>query len=209
MGRPDYRQLRRAKAGCRGVFIGFESPTPEGLRELGKKFNLLKGRDIRASVRRIQRHNILVVGSFIIGLDVDEPGIGKRIAGVAHEYGVDNLNTLFLTPLPGTRLWNQMKAEGRVVLKAFPEDWQYYTLTFPVARYRHLSLAASIDEMISCDQTFYSMPSILGRAWRSLWRRRLEMISLVGNLSYRSNLRLNRKAYADFKRQRGNGHDTA
>jgi radical SAM superfamily enzyme YgiQ (UPF0313 family) len=48
-----------AKAGCRGVFIGFESPTPEGLRELGKKINLVKGRDFRASVQRIQRHNIL------------------------------------------------------------------------------------------------------------------------------------------------------
>ena len=198
-----------AKAGCRGVFIGFESPTPEGLRELGKKFNLLKGRDIRASVRHIQRHNILVVGSFIIGLDVDEPGIGKRIAEVAHQYGMDNLNTLFLTPLPGTRLWDQMKAEGRVALEAFPEDWKYYTLTFPVARYRHLSLGAIIDEMISCDQTFYSMPRILRRAWGSLWGRRMPVVSLVGNLSYRSNLRLNRKAYADFKRQRGNGHDTA
>jgi radical SAM superfamily enzyme YgiQ (UPF0313 family) len=72
-----------AKAGCRGVFIGFESPTPEGLRELGKKFNLLKGRDFHASVRRIQQHNILVVGSFIIGLDIDELGIGRRIAETA------------------------------------------------------------------------------------------------------------------------------
>jgi radical SAM superfamily enzyme YgiQ (UPF0313 family) len=198
-----------AKAGCRGVFIGFESPTPEGLRELGKKFNLLNGRDFRASVRRIQRHNILVVGSFIIGLDVDEPGIGKRIAETAHQYGVDNLNALFLTPLPGTRLWDQMKAEGRVALEAFPEDWKYYTLTFPVARYRHLSLAASIDEMISCDQTFYSMPRVLRRAWGSLWERRMHVVGLVGNLSYRSNLRLNRKAYADFRRQRGIGHDSA
>ena len=34
-----------AKAGCRGVFIGFETLSPEGLRELGKKFNLLRGRD--------------------------------------------------------------------------------------------------------------------------------------------------------------------
>ena len=59
-----------AKAGCSGVFIGFESPTPEGLVEIGKKFNLLKRHDFRASVRRIQRHGILVVGSFIIGLDV-------------------------------------------------------------------------------------------------------------------------------------------
>ena len=41
----------------------------------------------------------MVVGSFIIGLDIDEPGIGKHIAEVARQYGVDNLNVLFLTPL--------------------------------------------------------------------------------------------------------------
>jgi radical SAM superfamily enzyme YgiQ (UPF0313 family) len=188
-----------AKAGCSGVFIGFESPTPEGLLELGKKFNLLKGRDFCASVRRIQRHGILVVGSFIIGLDIDEPGIGKRIAGVASRYGVDNLNALFLTPLPGTRLWDQMKSEGRIALDTFPEEWKYYTLTFPVARYKHLSLDGIIEEMMSCGRDFYSMPRILHRVWSCLWQRRKPMISLVGNLSYRNNLRLNLKAYTDFK----------
>ena len=188
-----------AKAGCMGVFIGFETPTPEGLSELGKKFNLLKGRDFCASVRRIQRHGILVAGSFIIGLDVDEPGIGKLIADAAGRYGVDNLNTLFLTPLPGTRLWDQMKAEDRIALDRFPEDWKYYTLTFPIARYKNLSLEGIIGEMISCDRNFYSMPRILRRVWSSLWQRRKPLISLVGNFSYRNNLRLNRKAYADFK----------
>jgi len=188
-----------AKAGCIGVFIGFETPSLEGLREVGKKFNLLKGRDFRASVRRIQRHGILVAGSFIIGLDVDEPGIGKRIAEVARGYGVDNLNVLFLTPLPGTRLWDQMKSEDRITLNAFPEDWKYFTLTFPVARYKHLSLEGIIEEMISCDLDFYSMQRILRRVWSSFWQRRKALISLVGNFSYRNNLRLNRKAYADFK----------
>jgi radical SAM superfamily enzyme YgiQ (UPF0313 family) len=188
-----------AKAGCIGVFIGFETPTPEGLRELGKKFNHLKGRDFCDCVRRIQRHGILVAGSFIIGLDMDEPGIGKRIAEVASQYGVDNLNALFLTPLPGTRLWDQMKSEDRIALNTFPEDWKYYTLTFPVARYKNLSLDGIIDEMISCDRDFYSMPRILRRVWSSLWQRRKPLISLVGNFSYRNNLRLNRKAYADFK----------
>ena len=196
-----------AKAGCRGVFIGFESPTPEGLREIGKKFNLLKGRDFRASVRHIQKHNILVVGSFIIGLDIDEPGIGKRIAEVARQYGLDNLNVLFLTPLPGTRLWDQMKSQGHIALDTFPEDWKYYTLTFPVARYKHLSLDGVIEEMISCDRDFYSMPRILHRGLGNLWHRRQPLISLVGNLSYRSNLRLNGKAYAHFKRYSGNRHD--
>jgi len=191
-----------AQAGCRGVFIGFESPTPEGLRELGKKINLVKGRDFRASVRRIQRHNILVVGSFIIGLDVDEPGIGQQIASMASHYGLDNLNTLFLTPLPGTRLWDQMKAEDRIALDAFPEDWRYYTLTFPVAQYKRLSLDDIIQEMLSCNRSFYALPRILRRVWSNLWQRRQPLISLVGSLSYRSNIRVDGQAYANFKRQR-------
>jgi len=193
-----------AKAGCRGVFIGFESPMPKGLRELSKKFNFLNGRDFRASVRRIQQHRILVVSSFIIGLDIDEPGIGKRIAEAASQYGVDHLNALFLTPLPGTRLWDQMKAEDRIALDTFPEDWKYYTLTFPVARYKHLSLDGIIDEMLSCDLTFYSMPRILRRVWSNLWGRRQPLMSLVGNLSYRKNSQLSCKAYATFKRYLSN-----
>jgi radical SAM superfamily enzyme YgiQ (UPF0313 family) len=191
-----------AKAGCKGVFIGFESPTPEGLRELGKKFNLLKGRDIRASVRRIQRHHIMVVGSFIIGLDVDQPGIGERIASVASQYGIDNLNVLFLTPLPGTRLWDQMKGDGRIALSTFPEDWKYYTLTYPVARYTNLSLDAVIQEMISCNRSFYFMPRVLRRLCSNVLQRRAPLISLVGNLSYRSNIHVDCKAYEDFKNQR-------
>jgi radical SAM superfamily enzyme YgiQ (UPF0313 family) len=188
-----------SKAGCRGVFIGFESPTPEGLAEIGKKFNILKGRDFRASVRRIQRYGILVAGSFIIGLDVDKPGIGRHIAKVAIQYGMDNLNVLFLTPLPGTRQWDQMKSADRIALDNFPNDWKYFTLTLPVARYKHLSLHDIIEEMIFCDRYFYSEPRILRRVWSSLWGRRQPLISLVGNFSYRKNLRVSRKAYEDLK----------
>jgi len=193
-----------AKAGCRGVFIGFESPAAEGLRELGKKFNLSKNRDIRASVRRIQRHNITVVGSFIIGLDVDQPGIGERIADAASRGGMDILNVLFLTPLPGTRLWDQMKADGHIALHNFPEDWKYYTLTYPVAQYRNLSLGTAIREMISANRSFYSIPRVLRRFCSTVWQRRSPLISLVGNLSYRNNSRLDRRAYLDFKNLRGN-----
>jgi len=160
-------------------------------------------------VRRIQRHHMLVAGSFIIGLDLDEPGIGKRIAEVASQYGVDNLNVLFLTPLPGTRLWERMKLEDRIALDTFPEDWKYYTLTFPVARYKHLSLDGIIQEMISCNRKFYSLPIILRRVGSNFWQCRKPLISLVGNLSFRGNLRVACKAYADFQGQRGNLHTPA
>lgn len=197
-----------ADAGCRGVFIGFETLSPEGLRELGKKFNLLRGRDFRASVRRIQRHRIQVVGSFIIGLDVDKPGIGERIAQVAGQYGVDNLNVLFLTPLPGTRLWGSMEAGNRIALDAFPDDWKYYTLTFPVARYAHLSLDEGIEEIVRCNRQFYSLRKIAGRIGRNLWRWRRPFVTVVANFSYRGNLELDCRAYADFRRAHGHRYDS-
>jgi len=187
-----------SRAGCMGVCIGFESPTLEGLAEVGKKFNHLNGRDFKASVRRIQRHHILVVGSFIMGLDTDERGIGKRIAEAGSRYGVDLLNVLFLTPLPGTRLWDKMESQGRIAANAFPEEWKYYTLTFPVAHYRHLSWADMLSEMDSCNRIFYSLPRILRRVWGNFWRRRKPIVTLVSNLSDRDNIRMDRKAYREF-----------
>ncbi|HNQ22962.1 MAG TPA: radical SAM protein [Phycisphaerae bacterium] len=187
-----------AQAGCTGVFVGFESLTAEGLGALGGKRRLLEGRDFADSVRRIQRHKILVAGSFIMGLETDEPGIGARIAEAGIRYGVDFLNALFLTPLPGTRLWDQMAAEGRIAANTFPEDWKYYTLTFPVAQYKHFSSGDLVREMETCDGTFYSLRHVLGRAWRSVWQGRKPLITLAGNLSYRSNLRVSRNAWQDF-----------
>jgi radical SAM superfamily enzyme YgiQ (UPF0313 family) len=199
----DELLMLAAQAGCKGVFVGLESPTEEGLAEVGKKFNILKGRDFRASVGRIHRRNIFVAGSFIMGLDTDERGIGKRIAAAAERYGVDLLNVLFLTPLPGTRLWDRMKSQGRIAADSFPEDWRYFTLTFPVARYKNLSWDGILQEMDACDRRFYSLPRILHRIGSSLWRRHGPLFVAVSNLSFRHNLRTARGLLREADVSRG------
>jgi radical SAM superfamily enzyme YgiQ (UPF0313 family) len=197
----DEELLRLARrAGCIGVFIGFESTTDEGLVEVHKKYNIQKARDFRASVRRIQRHNISVAGSFIMGLDVDRPGIGLQIAGTADRYGVDVLNVLVLTPLPGTDLWKKMEEEGRIASDQFPEDWKYYTLTLPVGRYQHFDRDEIINEMDSCNRAFYSLRGILRRVGRNLRKRQHPILILVGSLSNRNNGRLDRNVCDEFKR---------
>lgn len=195
----DEELLRLAvEAGCVGVFIGFESLSDEGLEEIRKKFNNRKGRDFRASVRRIQRHGLVVAGAFIIGLDVDTPGIGARIAAAASHYGVDLLNVQCLTPLPGTDLWNKMEAEGRIEANVFPEDWKYYTLTLPVGRYKHLSRIDVFREMETSNKEFYSVRRIARRMWSWVTERRRPVFSLVSNLSNRNNARLYRKVCREF-----------
>ena len=113
------------------------------------------------------------------------------------------LNVLFLTPLPGTRLWDQMSAEKRIVLNEYPKDWAHYTLGFPVARYKHLSVDDSIDEVDTCNREFYSTPRIVRRVGRDLGGRRQPLSSLVSSLAARRNARLGREAHADFKRDQG------
>ncbi|MBK7859776.1 MAG: B12-binding domain-containing radical SAM protein [Archangiaceae bacterium] len=195
-----------ARSGCFGLFIGFESPSREGLEEIGKKFNRVRDRDLRASVRRLQRHGIMVAGSFVLGLDVDTEGIGRRIAEAGDAYGVDLLNVLFMTPLPGTRLWDTLAAEGRIVANTFPEDWQYYTLTFPVAQHRHLSWSRMIDEMNDTTRVFYSYGRIARRALSSLWRTRglfAPFVTVATNLSFKLNGQLDRRTWRGLDLDRG------
>jgi len=198
--------LLAAKAGCVGVFVGFESPTKAGLLEVSKKFNLKAGRNFRDCVRRIQRHGIVVVGSFIMGLDVDQKGIGLQIAEAGIQYGVDIINVLFLTPLPGTRLWEKMEKEGRIAANSFPEDWKYYTLTFPVANYKHLSWSEMIREMDLCSRKFYSYRRIFGRGVSQLWRTHnitSTLWSMLSNFSYRDNTRLGMETCLGMDLSRG------
>jgi len=195
-----------ARAGCSGVYIGFESPSVEGLVEIHKKFNIRKGGDFKASVQRIQRHGILVAGSFIMGLDVDKQGIGQQIANAANHWGLDILNVHFLTPFPGTRLWEKMESEGHIVANDFPKDWKYYTLKFPVARYKHLSWADMLSENEVCLRAFYSYPRILRRVFGHLFRIRKLVTALViagTNLSYRSMLRSYREKFQGLNLSRG------
>jgi radical SAM superfamily enzyme YgiQ (UPF0313 family) len=176
-----------AKSGCFGVFIGFESSTREGLEELNKKFNISRINGFSEAIRRIRSHGILVTGSFIMGLDVDGKGVGRQIANASMKYGVDFLNLLYMTPLPGTHLWNEMKSADRIAANNFPEDWKYYTLIFPVARYKNLSWEDMINENYEANSNFYSYRNISKRMIKNLLHFRMFLITLIGNFTYRNN----------------------
>jgi radical SAM superfamily enzyme YgiQ (UPF0313 family) len=115
-----------ARSGCQGVFIGFESPTAEGLMAVSKKFNLQKGRDFCESVRRIQRHGMCVSALSLAGSRQTSRGLARRSLAPPRSMG-STPNVLILTPLPGTKLYVQMDREGRIRSNDYPQDWKYYT----------------------------------------------------------------------------------
>jgi radical SAM superfamily enzyme YgiQ (UPF0313 family) len=206
MGEDEELARLAAEAGCFGVLIGFESVTAEGLTELNKKFNIRKGNEIRTSVRCLQRQGISVMGSFIFGLDVDRKGVGLQIAQAAEAYGLDSLNMMFMTPLPGTRLWKEMEADGRIGANSFPDDWKYYTLNLPTANYMNLSWDAMVSEFVGAFQRFYAYPRLLRRVFANfLVSRKFSnaLTSLVTNVIYRRNLALDIVMFSRYDMSRG------
>ena len=102
-----------AEAGFDMVFIGIETPSEEGLEECGKKHN--RNRDLIEDVKRIQRHGLQVQGGFIIGFDSDTPSIFQRQIEFIQKSGIVTAMVGLLQAPMGTRLYQRMAQEGRIL----------------------------------------------------------------------------------------------
>lgn len=101
------------RAGFKEVFIGIETPNEESLTESGKVQN--RHRDLLDSVRRIQQAGLQVHGGFIIGFDSDPPSIFDMQIKFIEESGIVTAMVGLLTALRGTRLYQRLNREGRLL----------------------------------------------------------------------------------------------
>jgi radical SAM superfamily enzyme YgiQ (UPF0313 family) len=101
-----------AAAGFDRVFIGIETPEESSLNECSKRQNL--GRDLVASVKRIQHAGMEVQGGFIVGFDSDPPSIFQRQIDFIQKSGIVTAMVGLLQAPAGTRLHARMMREGRL-----------------------------------------------------------------------------------------------
>ena len=109
-----------AAAGLRSLFVGFETLSSSGLEGAGKRQNL--GRSYREVVRRLDSLGIMINGSFVFGLDGDDADVFRRTVDWAVEVGITTATFHILTPYPGTALFTDMAAQGRIVTR----NWDLY-----------------------------------------------------------------------------------
>jgi radical SAM superfamily enzyme YgiQ (UPF0313 family) len=100
-------------AGFDMVFIGIETPDDSGLSECGKKQN--RNRNMLEDIRKMQRAGFQVQGGFIVGFDSDTTGIFQRQIDFIQKSGITTAMVGMLQAVPGTRLYERMKNEGRLV----------------------------------------------------------------------------------------------
>ncbi|MBA7503039.1 Hopanoid C-2 methylase [subsurface metagenome] len=111
----DDEQLMQlmTKAGFDTVFVGIETPNEESLVECSKVQNV--NRDLVASVKKMQNYGLEVQGGFIVGFDSDPISIFKSQINFIQRSGIVTAMVGLLNAPPGTRLYQRLKKENRLL----------------------------------------------------------------------------------------------
>lgn len=130
----DPRYLDEAyRAGCRSLFVGFESLSPQNMRGNNKPVNATT--DYAEACRRFHDAGIMINGSFVFGFDCDEPDVFDRTVDFTVENKILTASFHILTPLPGTRTFARLEAEGRLLHR----NWTLYDTYHAVFRPRGMT----------------------------------------------------------------------
>jgi radical SAM superfamily enzyme YgiQ (UPF0313 family) len=147
-----------ALAGCTGVFVGLESLTDANLVDARKKTPRPDDYSRRVSI--FHDHGIQVNGSFVLGFDHDRPGSFAELVDWLEDVRMESANFQILTPYPGTPLFRQMEAEGRLLHR----DWSQYDTAHVVFRPKHMTPEELAEGYGYCYRRLFSH--------RSIWKRR-------------------------------------
>lgn len=141
----DDEELMRAmtEVGFNMVFVGIESPNEESLVECNKLPN--KGRDLLASVKKLQNHGFQVQGGFIVGFDSDPLSIFKSQINFIQQSGIVTAMVGVLMAPPGTALHKRLKRENRLLVCGSGDNTDGSTNFIPImgrerlaSGYRHI-----------------------------------------------------------------------
>jgi radical SAM superfamily enzyme YgiQ (UPF0313 family) len=154
----DEELLKLAKkSGCLGLFIGFESLSQSTLCEMGKNPN--RADSYRELIRRIHSHGIGIQGSFVFGNDRDTPQVFSDVVRFTERMRLEAGLFSILTPFPGTRLYQRLKAEGRIL----SEDWARYDMNQVVFQPRGMTTEQLQQGFNWAYRRLYSWASITRR----------------------------------------------
>jgi len=156
-----------SQSGCKQLFIGLESISQASMNEVHKRFNQVDR--YRQIIERIHSHGIAVQAGIVFGFDNDTEAVFGETLDFLEAAGVQNATFNILTPYPGTRLYQRLEAEGRILT----QDWSRYNgRTDVVFRPLRMSPQTLLNGYRYAYRRFYSAKSIYRRLSNSstgLW----------------------------------------
>ena len=153
------------KGGCYRVSFGFETGSDAVLKAFGKggRASLELG---RGAVRTARKAGIETNGFFLLGLSPDTEASMRDTIAFARSLELDIMKFGVTIPLPGTPMFNEFAAEGRI--RSFDWDEYYVHSTRHLFVHRHLDHEVVQRYMeIAYKEAILTNPAFL---WRRLKR---------------------------------------
>lgn len=136
------------------VFVGIETPHDKSLSECGKTQNLR--RDLVSSVKKLQRHGMIVSAGFIVGFDNDPKNFDELQTNFIQKSGIVSAMVGLLNAPTGTKLYKRMKGENRLLENFTGNNMDGTTNIIPKMNYKELMKGYSkIIHTIYSPKEFY------------------------------------------------------
>ena len=146
-----------AESGCKGLFIGLESVKEAQMNSLRKSFKSLEG--LENALKKMRKAGIFVHASMIFGFDEDTKEVFDDTVKFLIKNKVHTVSFNVLTPYPGTKTFQKMKEEGRLLT----DDWKYYDHSTVAYQPKNMSPYELMVGKIRSRKKFYGAWSILRR----------------------------------------------
>lgn len=171
-----------ARSGCKGLLIGFESLSEQGLGSVRKGFN--RPSEYRSLIDDLHALGISIQGCFVFGHDHDTPDVFDATAQFVVDAAIDLPRFAILTPFPGTPLYGRLEASGRILTR----NWERYDGQHVVFSPKQMSCEDLARGHERAWRAVYSMGSIARRLARSRTQLPLAVTANMGYRFYARNL---------------------
>lgn len=169
-----------AESGCRTAFVGIESVEKNNLISIDKHQSAKL--DFKDVVSGFKEAGIDLFASLIFGMDHDTAEIIDRTIEQSIKLNIDAIIPWMLTPMPGTACYDDFKKDNRLTHK----NYSLYDAWHLVIRPKQMSPAEFEEHYWQGLRRFYSLRSILLRAWRG---KKLNVTWLFCSLYFRQQIR--------------------
>ncbi|WP_028109289.1 B12-binding domain-containing radical SAM protein [Ferrimonas futtsuensis] len=142
------------------LLIGLETVSQEALKGAGKNF--IKVDRAKALIERLHSYNVIVDSCLLFGFDQHDGGIFERTLAFVDEIKLDVPQPNILTPFPGTKLYNQLDRQGRLLTR----DWQRYDCSQGVFQPAQMSVQELEQGVAWLNDELWSAKRTLGRFGR-------------------------------------------
>ena len=173
----DMKLLDMARdAGMETAYIGLESFSVRGLQNVRKGWADID--QYAALIENLHKRGIVVFASMILGLTKEDEKTVRETLRRLEAMKIDELALYILTPIPGSRLWDEIEA----LRGDLPRDWTLYDGTHAVTAPEGMAPRELETLYWTLYRRFYGLPSIVRRFARPPYRKENYLLSLLRNL---------------------------